>query len=201
MSDDLDAAHKAAMQKLQAEQREKVKKNTLEKGLLMIHTGDGKGKSSAGFGMVARSLGWGMRVGVVQFVKGDWLTGEKQFFERFPDEVRYEVMGEGFTWDTQDRTRDIQSAEKAWAVSLEMIHDPSLDFVLLDEINIALSFDYLDVAKVKAALLARPNDKHVCLTGRNAKSELIEIADLVTEMRLIKHPFDQGFKAQRGVEF
>lgn len=201
MTDDRDSQHNEAMKQLQAERRALMETKTLEKGLLLVHTGDGKGKSSAGFGMVARSLGWGMKVGIVQYIKGKWITGERQFFSKFPDQVRYEVMGGGFTWDTQDRARDVAAAEAAWRVSLEMIHDPGLDYVLLDEINIALRYDYLDIHAVVAALKDRPQDKHVCLTGRNAKPELIEIADLVTEMSLVKHPFEQGFKAQRGVEF
>jgi len=201
MTDDTNTRHKAEMLALQAQQRNRVEKNTLEKGLLLVHTGDGKGKSSAGFGMVARSLGWGMKVGVVQYVKGKWITGEKLFFSKFPESVRYEVMGDGFTWDTQDRAQDMLSAQKAWATSMEMINDPELDFVLLDEINIALRYDYLDIHQVVDFLAQRPNDKHVCLTGRDAKPELLAIADLVTEMQLVKHPFEQGFKAQRGVEF
>lgn len=202
MSEDhVNAEHAEAMRALKAEREELMKTKTLEKGLLLVHTGDGKGKSSAGFGMVARSLGWGMQVGVVQFIKGKWKTGERLFFSRFPDQVRYRVMGEGFTWDTQDRERDVAAAKAAWEESKAMIADPALDFVLLDEINIALRYDYLDIDEVVAVLKARPNDKHVCLTGRNAKPQLLEIADLVTEMTLVKHPFEQGFKAQRGVEF
>jgi cob(I)alamin adenosyltransferase len=193
--------HAEAMKALKAERDAMMATKTQGHGLLMVHTGDGKGKSTAAFGMVARALGWGMKVGVVQFIKGKWKTGERLFFQRFPDQVRFEVMGEGFTWDTQDRARDIEAAEAAWAISVEMINDDSLDFVLLDELNIALRYDYLDVAAVVAALAARPPAKHVCITGRNAKPELLEIADLVTEMTLKRHPFDQGFKAQRGVDF
>jgi len=167
----------------------------------MVHTGDGKGKSTAAFGMVARALGWGYKVGIVQYIKGKWITGERQFFAKFPDQVTYKVMGEGFTWDTQDRARDVAAAEAAWEMSLEMIADPSLHLVLLDELNIALRYDYLDIAKVVEGLKARPPEKHVCVTGRNAKPELIAIADLVTEMTLVKHPFEQGFKAQRGIDF
>ena len=200
-ADDLDAAHNEAMRKLKAEREALMETKTEEKGLLLVHTGDGKGKSSAAFGMVARALGWGMKVGIVQFVKGNWQTGEKLFFSKFKDEVRFEVMGDGFTWDTQNRARDVASAERAWATAKEMINDPTYTFVLLDEINIALRYDYLDIAEVVTFLKNRPNDKHVCLTGRNAKPELIEIADLVTEMTLIKHPFDQGVIAQRGVDF
>jgi cob(I)alamin adenosyltransferase len=193
--------HAEAMKALKAERDAMMATKTQGHGLLMVHTGDGKGKSTAAFGMVARALGWGMKVGVVQFIKGKWKTGERLFFQRFPDQVRFEVMGEGFTWDTQDRARDIEAAEAAWAISVEMINDDSLDFVLLDELNIALRYDYLDVAEVVATLAARPPAKHVCITGRNAKPELLAIADLVTEMTLRRHPFDQGFKAQRGVDF
>jgi cob(I)alamin adenosyltransferase len=194
--------HTEAMKALKAEREALMATKTEEgAGLLLVHTGDGKGKSTAGFGMVARALGWGQQVGIVQYIKGKWITGERQFFRRFPDLVRYEVMGEGFTWDTQDRARDIAAAEAAWATSLEMLHDPALDFLLLDELNIALRYDYLDIAKVAAALEARPRDKHVCVTGRNAKPELLAIADLVTEMTLVKHPFEQGIKAQRGIDF
>ncbi|MDP3659313.1 cob(I)yrinic acid a,c-diamide adenosyltransferase [Phenylobacterium sp.] len=196
------AEHAQAMRALKA-QREALMatKTDSETGLLLVHTGDGKGKSTAGFGMVARALGWGRQVGIVQYVKGKWITGERQFFARFPDQVRYEVMGEGFTWDTQDRARDIAAARRAWETSLEMIADPGLDFVLLDELNIALRYDYLPIDEVVAGLKARPAGKHVCVTGRNAKPELLEIADTVTEMRLVKHPFDKGIKAQRGVDF
>lgn len=196
------AEHKAAMQALKAE-REALMAEKIDEapGLLLVHTGDGKGKSSAAFGMVARALGWNQKVGIVQYIKGKWITGERQFFKRFPDDVRYEVMGQGFTWDTQDRAADIAAAEAAWALSMEMLNDPLLDLVLLDELNIALRYDYLDIHKVVADLKARPRDKHVIITGRNAKPELIEIADLVTEMTLVKHPFDQGIKAQRGIDF
>jgi cob(I)alamin adenosyltransferase len=196
------AAHAAAMKALKAEREASMAAMTAEApGLLLVHTGDGKGKSTAAFGMVARALGWNQKVGIVQYIKGKWVTGERQFFKRFPDQVRYEVMGEGFTWDTQDRARDIAAAEAAWRVSLEMLHDPTLNLVLLDELNIALRYDYLDIARVVGDLQARPRDKHVIVTGRNAKSELIAIADLVTEMTLVKHPFEQGIKAQRGIDF
>jgi cob(I)alamin adenosyltransferase len=195
------ARHAEAMKALKAQQDALLRTKTRTGGLLLVHTGDGKGKSTAGFGMVARALGWGQQVGVVQFIKGAWATGEQKFFERFADQVRFEVMGEGFTWNTQDRARDMAKAEAAWQTSLEMMADPALDFVLLDELNIALQYDYLDVGKVVAALQARPRDKHVCITGRNAKPELIALADLVTEMLLIKHPFDQGIQAQKGVDF
>jgi len=195
------AEHKAAMQALKAERDAMMAEKVDAPGLLLVHTGDGKGKSTAAFGMVARALGWNQKVGIVQYIKGKWITGERQFFKRFPESVRYEVMGQGFTWDTQDRARDIEAAEAAWKTSVEMLHDPELDLVLLDELNIALRYDYLDIDKVVADLKARPRDKHVVITGRNAKPQLIEIADLVTEMTLVKHPFEQGIKAQRGIDF
>ncbi len=196
------AAHTLAMQALKAEREALMADKTDEApGLLVVNTGDGKGKSTAAFGTVARALGWGHKVGIVQYIKGKWITGERQFFDKFPDQLRWEVMGQGFTWDTQDRAKDIAAAEAAWALSLEMLHDPSLDLVLLDELNIALRYDYLDIDRIVADLQARPRDKHVLVTGRNAKPQLIAIADLVTEMTLVKHPFDQGIKAQRGLDF
>jgi cob(I)alamin adenosyltransferase len=201
MTEDVDARHAEAMKALKAEREAMMATKREGEGLLLVHTGDGKGKSSAAFGMVARALGWGYRVGVVQYIKGKWITGERQFFAKFPDQVVYRVMGEGFTWDTQDRARDIAAAKAAWEISLEMLHDPSLHLVVLDELNVALRYDYLDIAEVVAGLKGRPAEKHVCVTGRNAKPELIAAADLVTEMTLVKHPFDQGFKAQRGIDF
>ena len=195
------AEHKAAMQALKAERDAMMAEKVDVPGLLLVHTGDGKGKSTAAFGMVARALGWNQKVGIVQYIKGKWITGERQFFKRFPDSVRYEVMGQGFTWDTQDRAADIAAAEAAWKTSVEMLHDPGLDLVLLDELNIALRYDYLDIDRVVADLKARPRDKHVVVTGRNAKPQLVEIADLVTEMTLVKHPFEAGIKAQRGIDF
>ena len=174
---------------------------TIEKGLLIVHTGPGKGKSTAAFGMVFRALGNGMKVGVVQFVKGKWETGERAVLEKFPDQCVIRSMGEGFTWETQDRERDIAAAKGAWAMAQEMINDPSFDMVLLDELNICLRYEYLDIAEVVAALQARREMLHVIVTGRNAKPELIEAADLVTEMTLVKHPFRDGIKAQKGVEF
>ena len=195
------AEHKAAMQALKAERDAMMAEKVDVPGLLLVHTGDGKGKSTAAFGMVARALGWNQKVGIVQYIKGKWITGERQFFQRFPESVRYEVMGQGFTWDTQDRAADIAAAEAAWKTSVEMLHDPGLDLVLLDELNIALRYDYLDIDRVVADLKTRPRDKHVVVTGRNAKPQLIEIADLVTEMTLVKHPFEAGIKAQRGIDF
>lgn len=196
-----DRLHAEEMKLRQAERRAERATKKQRGGLLLILTGPGKGKSSSAFGMVARSLGWDMRVGIVQFIKGKWQTGEKHFFRRFPDLVTFEVMGEGFTWDVQDRQRDIAAAQKAWQRSCELINDPDYDLILLDELNIAIRNDYVSIADVVAFLKDRPRDKHICITGRDARPELIEIADLVTEMTLIKHPYEAGFKAQRGVEF
>jgi len=202
MSDDgLNRRHKARMERLKIARDRIQARKTEERGLLIVHTGNGKGKSTAGFGMAIRSLGWGMKVGIIQFVKGNWETGEKHFFRDFPDLLTFEVMGEGFTWETQDRTRDIAAARAAWERAKEMIADPAFELVLLDELNIVLRYDYLPVAEVVEALTARPENKHVCITGRNAKPELIAIADLVTEFGEVKHPYKAGFKAQRGVEF
>ena len=179
---------------------------TIEKGLLIVHTGKGKGKSTAAFGLAARAIGNGLKVGIVQFVKGKWRTGERQVLEAFPDQVNIRTMGEGFTWDTQDRARDIAAAERAWAASQEMIAaaggpDPAYHMVILDELNIVLRYDYLSLDDVIACLATRPPDLHVVVTGRNAKPALIEIADLVTEMTMVKHPFRAGVKAQKGIEF
>ena len=201
MSDDRDAKHNAAMGALKVERDALLATKREGRGLLMVHTGDGKGKSTAAFGMIARALGWGLKVGVVQYIKGKWITGERQFFQRFPDQVRYVVMGEGFTWEVADRARDVAAAKAAWTTSLEMIADPSLHLVVLDELNIALRYDYLDIDEVVAGLQGRPADKHVCVTGRNAKSQLLAVADLITEFQPVRHPFEQGFKAQRGVDF
>lgn len=192
--------HAEAMRVVQQERRAERATKTLRGGLLIVLTGAGKGKSSSAFGMVARALGWDMRVGIVQFIKGKWQTGEKHFFRRFP-EVTFEVMGEGFTWDVQDRQRDIAAARQAWQRSCAMILDPQFDFVLLDELNIALRNEYLDVAEIVAFLEQRPRDKHICITGRDAPARLLDIADLVTEMSSPKHPYQAGYKAQRGVEF
>ena len=172
-----------------------------ERGLLIVHTGTGKGKSTAAFGMVMRCIGHGMRVGIVQFVKGAWETGERKVLEDYADLVTCRAMGEGFTWDTQDRARDIAAARAAWEASKAMIADPSYRLVLLDELNIVLRYDYLPLEEVIATLKAKPHDLHVIVTGRNAKPELVEIADLVTEMTLVKHPFRSGVKAQKGIEF
>lgn len=206
MTDDLseterDRLHAEEMKRQQEERRAERATKKQRGGLLLVLTGPGKGKSSSAFGMVARALGWDMRVGIVQFIKGKWQTGEKHFFRRFPDLVTFEVMGEGFTWDVQDRQRDIAAATKAWQRSCELIDDPDYDLVLLDELNIAIRNDYVSIADVVAFLKDRPRDKHICITGRDARPELIEIADLVTEMTLVKHPYEAGFKAQRGIEF
>jgi len=174
---------------------------TQERGLLIVHTGTGKGKSTAAFGMVLRCLGHGMRVGVVQFVKGAWETGERKVLAAYPDLVTCHAMGEGFTWDTQDRARDIAAARKAWEMAKAMLADPSYRLVLLDELNIVLRYDYLAIDEVVTTLARKPRDLHVVVTGRNAKPELIALADLVTEMTLIKHPFRGGVKAQKGIEF
>ena len=179
---------------------------TIEKGLLIVHTGKGKGKSTAAFGLVVRAVGNGMKVGVVQYVKGKWQTGERGVLEKFPEQVEIRTMGEGFTWETQDRARDIQAAESAWEVSKQMIDasrgdDPKYDLVLLDELNIVLRYGYLDLAEVVEFLSNKPEMLHVIVTGRNAKPELIEAADLVTEMTMVKHPFRAGVKAQKGIEF
>jgi len=201
MTDDVNerANEKARIRK---ESRDKMMAGkTIEKGLVIVHTGTGKGKSTAAFGMVLRAVGHGMRVGVVQFIKGKWDTGERTVLEKFPDQVTIRAMGEGFTWDTQDRARDIASAEAAWAEAKRLIMDSSYRMILLDELNIALRYDYLDIKDVLATLAAKPYDTHVIITGRNAKPELIEAADLVTEMTLVKHPFRAGVKAQAGIEF
>ena len=174
---------------------------TIEKGLLMVHTGKGKGKSTAAFGMVMRSIGHGFRTGIVQFVKGRWDTGERSVLGRFPDLVTFKAMGEGFTWETQDRARDIAAARAAWTEAQAMMADPSYRMVLLDELNIVLRYDYLPVAEVVAELTARRPGLHVIVTGRNAPDDLIAAADLVTEMTLVKHPFREGVKAQAGIEF
>ncbi len=195
------ARHNARMKKVQAARERMQARRTLERGLLIVHTGNGKGKSSSAFGMAIRSLGWGMKVGIVQYVKGAWETGEKNFFQANPDLLTFEVMGEGFTWDTQDRARDIEAARAAWERSKELILDPAYDFIILDELNIVLRQDTLPIDEIIAFLKERPLTKHVCITGRSAKPELIEIADLVTEFEEVKHPFKAGFKAQKGVEY
>ncbi len=200
-TDDLNLkANEKAARRKEARDRMMTDK-TQEKGLIIVHTGKGKGKSTAAFGMVLRCIGHGMKVGVVQFIKGKWDTGERGVLEKFPDQIEIKALGEGFTWETQDRARDIAVARAAWDEGKRMIADTSFQFVLLDEINIALRYDYLLIAEVIDFLKAKRPNLHVCLTGRNAKEELIAVADLVTEMEMIKHPFRDGVKAQAGVEF
>jgi cob(I)alamin adenosyltransferase len=199
--DEINRLHREKMQRRQAARKKVLATKTEERGLLIVHTGPGKGKSTAAFGMVLRCLGHGMRVGIVQFVKGAWGTGERDVLARFPELVTCRAMGEGFTWDTQDRARDIAAARAAWELAKAMIVDPSYRMVLLDELNIVLRYGYLPLDEVMAALKAKPRDLHVVVTGRNAPAELIEAADLVTEMALVKHPFRAGVKAQAGIEF
>ncbi|WP_026595390.1 cob(I)yrinic acid a,c-diamide adenosyltransferase [Methyloferula stellata] len=199
---DADARHKEKMIKRKALQDAEVASKTIaEKGLLIVNTGTGKGKSTAAFGLVLRALGHGFRVGIVQFIKGAWETGERTALARFPDLISWHTMGEGFTWETQDRARDVAAAQKAWAKARELMDDPSIKLLVLDELNIALRYDYLALADVLAALETRRPDLHVIVTGRNAKPELLAIADLVTEMGLVKHHFQAGVKAQAGIEF
>ena len=196
-----DAYHAEKMRKKKEARNKILATKTAEKGLLIVHTGKGKGKSTAAFGMVFRALGNGMRVGVVQFVKGVWNTGERTVLDKFPDQVTINAMGEGFTWDVADRQRDLAAARKAWEHAKSLILDPGYKLVLLDELNICLRYDYLPIAEVVDFLRNKPANKHVIVTGRNAKDELIEIADLVTEMTEIKHHFRAGVKAQAGIEF
>ncbi|ATS22209.1 Cob(I)yrinic acid a,c-diamide adenosyltransferase [Xanthomonas phaseoli pv. phaseoli] len=178
----------------------RIARAVIDRGVLLVNTGNGKGKSSSGFGMLARSLGHGLYCGVVQFIKGTFSTGEEAFFRRFPDLIDYHVMGEGFTWETQDRARDIAAAQAAWQLARSMLADARYDFVLLDELNIALVKDYIALDEVLAAVAARPPGQHVVITGRGAPAGLIEVADTVTEMRLVKHAFNAGIKAQLGIE-
>jgi len=195
------ARHRAKMEKRKAVQDAEVAEKTVEKGLLMVHTGPGKGKSTAAFGLALRMLGRGCRVGVVQFIKGAWHSAERDALEKFGEQVSWHTMGEGFTWETQDLKRDIAAAERAWGKARELMADARFALVVLDELNIALRYDYLDLASVVAALAGRRAGLHVVVTGRNAKPELIAAADLVTEMTLVKHHFAAGVKAQAGIEF
>lgn len=201
--DDINDRHTAKMKKIKAARDRLMATKTEEKGLIIVHTGPGKGKSSSGFGMIMRCIAHQMPCAVVQFIKGGRSTGERDFLTtHFADQCTFVVSGEGFTWETQDRERDIAAAQAGWAKARELIRDPNIRFVLLDEINIALRNDYLDIDEVVEFLLSeKPEMTHVLLTGRNAKPELIEAADLVTEMTLVKHPFRDGIKAQAGVEF
>jgi cob(I)alamin adenosyltransferase len=202
MTDEEDR-HRARMTAIKAARDRMMEQKTGEKGLIIVHTGPGKGKSSSGFGMILRCIGHGMPCAVVQFIKGAWSTGERTLLEtRFRDDCRFVVAGEGFTWETRDLQRDRAAAAEGWAQARALIRDPAIRFVLLDEINIALRYDYLDIAEVVAFLRdEKPPMTHVCLTGRNAKPDLLELADLVTEMAAVKHPFKAGIKAQAGVEF
>ena len=203
MEPDDNARHAQKMAKIKAARDRMMAEKTGEKGLVIVHTGKGKGKSSSGFGMILRCIAHGMPCAVVQFIKGGWDTGERRLLtSHFGDLCQFHAMGEGFTWETQDKARDIAAARAGWDKARELIRDPAIRMVLLDEINIALRYDYLDIAEVVAFLRdEKPPMTHVVLTGRNAKPELIELADLVTEMEVIKHPFREGIKAQPGVEF
>ena len=196
-----DARHKQKMANRKAAQDAEVAEKTIEKGLLIVHTGKGKGKSTAAWGLMLRALGRGWRIGVVQFGKGAWETGERAAIAKFGDQVQWHTLGEGFTWETQDRARDVAAAEKAWEQAKKLMADPSIRLLILDELNISLRYDHLDIAKVVAALQARRPDLHVVVTGRNAKPELIEAADLVTDMTPVKHHFAAGVKAQEGIEY
>ena len=194
--------HAAKMAKRKQVQDAEVASKTIEsKGLLMVHTGPGKGKSTAAFGLALRALGNGWRVGVVQFIKGAWQSGERRALERFADLVEWHTMGEGFTWETQDLQRDIAAAQRAWDMARRLMADPTIRMLVLDELNIALRYNYLPLADIVTELAARRDDLTIVVTGRNAKPELIAIADLVTEMGLVKHHFAAGVKAQRGIEF
>ena len=199
--DDAAARHAAKMARRKAVQDAEVASKTLEKGLLMVHTGPGKGKTTAAFGLLLRMIGRGRPAAVVQFIKGAWSTGERTALERFPDLVEWHTMGEGFTWETQDRARDVAAAQAAWQKALDLIARPGLALLVLDELNIALRYDYLPEADIIAALRARPPGLHIVVTGRNARPALLEAADLVTEMTLVKHHFAAGVKAQEGIEF
>lgn len=200
-SRELNRQHTEKMLRRREARARMMEEKTQERGLLIVHTGPGKGKSTAAFGMALRAIGHGMRVGVVQFVKGAWTTGERTVLERFPELVTIKALGEGFTWNTADRERDIAAARAAFDEARRMIADPSYGLVILDELNIVLRYDYLALDEVLAVLRAKPQNLHVVVTGRNAKPELIELADLVTEMTLVKHPFRSGVKAQKGIEF
>jgi len=209
MTDADDDINTRANEKAKKRQEAKAKimaGKTIEKGLLMVHTGKGKGKSTAAFGLAMRAIGNGFRIGIVQFVKGAWQTGERPVLEMFPDQVEIKAMGEGFTWNTQDRARDIAAAQAAWAEAKRMIEaarkdPPDFDLLVFDELNIVLRYDYLDLREVIEVLKNRPPNLHIVVTGRNAKPELIEAADLVTEMTEVKHPFQAGVKAQKGIEY
>lgn len=196
-----EARHREKMAKKKAARQRMMSKKTETRGLLMVHTGPGKGKSSAAFGMALRCIGHGMKVGVIQFIKGAWDTAERRVLSSFGDLVVFKAMGEGFTWETQDRARDVAAAERAWAEAQRLMDDPSFAMIILDELNVVLRYGYLPVEPVLAAFKARPVHQHVVVTGRNALEPLLAAADLVTEMTMVKHPFREGVKAQPGVEF
>lgn len=193
--------HRTKMQKRKAVQDKEVASKTVEKGLLIVNTGAGKGKSTAAFGLALRMLGYGRHVVVIQFIKGAWHTGERKALERFEDLVEWHALGEGFTWETQDKARDIAACQRAWRVAQQALANPDIGLVILDELNIALRYDYLPMEQVLADIAARPASQHVAVTGRNAKEAMLEAADLVTEMTLVKHHFKAGVKAQEGIEF
>lgn len=200
-SPEKDDRHRSRMQRKKAVIDEKIAQAQGERGVFLVNSGNGKGKSSSAFGMVARALGHGMKVGVVQFIKGAATTGEEAFFRRFPEDVSFHVMGEGFTWETQDRQRDIAKAQAAWDVARQLLSDPQVGLVVLDEVNIALKHGYLELDTVLADIAARPPMQHVVATGRGVQPAMTEAADTVTEMGLVKHAFKAGIKAQKGVEF
>ena len=200
-SPDINERHRVRMARKKAVIDGQIAAAKKEIGIIIVNTGNGKGKSSSGFGMVSRALGHGMKVAVVQFIKGAMSTGEETFLRRFPDEVAFHAMGEGYTWDTQDRVRDTEKAAEAWAMAKTFLQDPTIGLVLLDELNIALKYRYLDVDTVIEDLLARPAMQHVVITGRGAPDALIDIADTVTEMNVVKHAFKAGIAAQAGTEF
>jgi cob(I)alamin adenosyltransferase len=196
-----EAEHHEKMARIKAARDRMMATKTQTRGLVIVHTGKGKGKSSAAWGMVMRCLGHEMKVGIVQFIKGAWDTGEARLLQRFPDLITIKTMGEGFTWETQDKARDIAAVGRAWSAACDMLADPAYRLIVLDEINVALRYDYLALDAVLAALRQRPADQHVVLTGRNAAPALLDMADLATEMTLLKHPFRDGVKAQPGIEF
>jgi cob(I)alamin adenosyltransferase len=200
-SDERDEKHKERMARLKEAQDARLAKATQEKGLIVVNTGNGKGKSSAAFGVAARALGHGMRVGIVQFIKGAIATGEAAFFANFGPQVTMLTLGEGFTWDTQDRQRDIDTARRGWQEAVAMLRDPSYDLVILDELNIVIRYDYIPLDEILEELGRKREMLHVVITGRNARPELIEMADLVTEMKLVKHPYRSGIMPQKGIEF
>lgn len=201
MTEDLESRHREKMAKKKASRDRLMARKTGAKGLILVHTGAGKGKSTAAFGMALRCVGHGLKVGIVQFIKGAWDTAERRVMEGFGEQVTFRAMGEGFTWETQDRGRDVAAAGRAWDLAAAMLADPAYAMVILDEINVALRYEYLALDAVLDAIAARPEGQHVVLTGRNAQPALIEAADLVTEMTMVKHPFKDGIKAQKGVEF